>query len=113
MTEIAKQPPLVCGELPAVEDAVLADMSGPNRLTQDALWNNVGAAHAGMLAAWALSEAGHVQATNASPRDAFLRGVGYAITALGRQLVRDKNTQADIEFLNASFDATNAPEVTP
>jgi hypothetical protein len=76
-------------ELPIIDEAVFADMSGIHGLTQAELWEAVGNAHAGNLAAWALTEATRIEATGTTPRDAFLGGVGYIVLALTRQGARE------------------------
>jgi hypothetical protein len=85
--------------LPAVEDATLADMSGPLGLTQAELWAAVGDTPVGSLGAWALGEATRLQATGISPRDSFLAGVGYAVTAMARQLRRDADKETVARLL--------------
>lgn len=88
--------------LPPIDDAVLVEISGCQGLTQGELWEAVGQAGLGNLAAWALTEAERLQAGGTTPQDAFLGGVGYAILALTRQLNRD-NDKEKMAALWATF----------
>lgn len=106
MTKTPKQPKSDVIDVPIVEEAVLADMSGPVHLSQEALWDNVGRTRNSTLGAWALSEAGRVERAGMAPNDAFLCGVGYAITAIARQLRR--NNAGELQTLEALYMASNA-----
>ena len=97
--------------LPAVDDAVLAEMSGLFALGQDELWSMVGQAQTGALGAWALREANRLRTENTGvePYDAFLAGLGYAVTALARQLKRNEN-QTLVKALFALYNTEAGPK---
>jgi hypothetical protein len=95
-------------KLPEVDAAVLADMSGVLALSQEALWQALGEAQTGQLSAWALSEAGHMERDGVDPRDAFIQGVGYAVTALARQLARNNSKDAVAALLSAQLRTAGA-----
>jgi hypothetical protein len=95
------KPELTVPTLPLVEDTVLAEMSGPYALTQEELWQAVADTHTGSLGAWALGEADRLEHEGAAPRDAFIMGLGYAVTACNRQLARNVN-RAAVEALFAA-----------
>jgi hypothetical protein len=92
--------------LPSVDDAVLADMSGVLGLPQAELWRTLGDAQTGQLPAWALSEASRMERDGIGSRDAFIQGVGYAVTALLRQIARDGNKALLAEMFTAQLQPT-------
>ena len=98
MPQSAESEPTI-PRLPEVEDATMADISGFHGLSQRQLWENAVDAHVGSLPAWVVSEARRVAEQGISSGDAFICGVGYAITALRAQLARD----ADKEGVTALF----------
>ncbi|HEV7454630.1 MAG TPA: hypothetical protein VGO07_05215 [Candidatus Saccharimonadales bacterium] len=92
--------------LPEVDDAVLADMSGVLALNQDQLWQALGDAQTGQLPAWALSEASRMARDGVDARDAFIQGVGYAVAALTRQLIRDSDKSTIAEMFATRLQTT-------
>jgi hypothetical protein len=100
------------GMLPIVEDVVLADMSGFHGLDQDEMWRSLTTSTTGQLGAWALSEARVYQERGVAARDAFLSGVGYAVTALLRQAERGQDKEAVSALLASVFDAAEADDLS-
>lgn len=98
--------------LPQVEDAVLADMSGFHGLEQDEMWRNLTTSGTGQLGAWALNEARVYQERGVAARDAFLSGVGYAVTALIRQAQRSEHKEAVSTLLASVFDTAEADDLS-
>lgn len=90
--------------LPRVEDVVLADMSGFHGLDQDEMWRSLTTSNTGQLGAWALNEARVYQERGVEARDAFLSGVGYAVTALLRQAERATHKEAVSALLASCFE---------
>jgi hypothetical protein len=110
MSEI---PNLPAGELlPQVEDVILADMSGYYGLSQDEMWQNLATDNTGQLGAWALSEARRYDEKGVTPRDAFLSGVGYAVTALLRQARRPQDKEAVSALLASCFEGAEANDLS-
>lgn len=99
--------------LPEVEDAVMAEISGPRGLSQDQLWDTVGNANVGALAPWALTEAEKARRVGTDPRDAFIQGVGYAVTALLRQAGRNADKQAVEDLIRSVFESVEDAPVGP
>jgi hypothetical protein len=98
--------------LPRVEDVVLADMSGFHGLEQDEMWRSLTTSNTGQLGAWALSEARGYQERGVAARDAFLSGVGYAVTALLRQAERAQSKEAVSALLASCFDIAEVNDLS-
>lgn len=110
---IDHQPSPTYNELPVVDDAVLAEMSGFHGLTQAELWDTVGNIPVGNVAGWALSEASRIEADGVSAHDAFLGGVGYVLRALAAQVKRDNDKDQLEKLWGASFQPDHVDSPTP
>lgn len=98
---MAENLPNVDGELfPIIDDAVLADISGFHGLSPEELWNIVADTE---IAPWALVEANRLTDAGATPKEAFLAGVGWFLEACRRQQARDADKAMIAAALGDAF----------